>query len=317
MMISRIAALAVAALVLPMATGAAQERPTAEDVLLRLASGEDSAVRDKAGDDATDLLRQVHGPMTAEEIAALIDALVEVTLAVDIRSYLYENTHASRALVYAARRPGSYMDSTLEYVGVDERPGEPVPGAFDALVQIYETRVARALASGGDDPFMEASFRDEASSRTPTGGNTTFEELQLNSALGDLFDADLGPDGRGWAYVLALFERSKPPCKEYDGAPEPPDCTAGPGSTWCAAGRLLHMTPMGDARPWPGPDPDLWGRRCGDWSNGWKPHGCDYSRSCYLSRIRVSEDQSPLAKPYRRVDARLGLGELSRGGMAL
>ena len=314
MMISRIAALAVAALVLPMATGAAQERPTVEDVLLRLTSGERNA-----GDAAADLLRQVHGPMTADEIAVLIDALVEMTLAVDIGQWPNsEVSDASWALVYAAQHPGSYVEHS-EYVGVREypRPGESVPGAFDALVRIYETRVARALATGGDDPFMEAAFRDEASSRTPTGGRTTFEGLQLNSALRYLFGADLGPDGRGWAYVLALFERSNPPCKEYDGAPEPPDCTIGPGSTWCAAGRLLHMTPMGDARPWPGPDPDLWGRRCGDWSNGWKPHGCDYSRSCYLSRIRVSEDQSPLAKPYRRVDARLGLGELPRGGMAL
>ena len=171
MMISRIAALAVAALVLPMATGAAQERPTAEDVLLRLASGEDSAVRD-AGDDATDLLRQVHGPMTAEEIAVLIDALVEVTLAVDI-GHLWPNSEVTRAGLWFTPPsiPGRMWNTRNTSESRYPRPGESVPGAFDALVQIYETRVARALASGGDDPFMEAAFRDEASSRTPTGGN--------------------------------------------------------------------------------------------------------------------------------------------------
>ena len=269
-MTSRIAIAALAALALPMTTGAAQERPTAEDVLLRLTAGEDSAVRRKASNDATELMRQEHGPMTAEEISVLIEALVEVALAADIdhRSDLYED-HASRALVYAVRRPGSYVDE-WGYVGADEYPGEPVPEAFDALVRIYETRVARALASGGGDPFLEAAFRGEAR-RTPTGERTTFEEFQLYHALGEIFAADLGPDGRGWAYVLALFKRSKPPCKERDGAPEPPDCTVGPGSAWCAAGRLLHMTTLGDARPWPGPDPDLWGRRCGGRVNGWRP----------------------------------------------
>ena len=271
MMISRIAVAALAALALPMTTGAAQERPTAEDVLLRLTSGEDSAVRRKASDDATELLRQEHGPMTAEEIAVLIEALVEVALAADIDHYLYGENHASWALIYAARRPGSYVERS-GYIGVDEypEPGEPVPEAFDALVRIYETRVARALASSGDDPFLEAAFRGEAR-RTPTGERTTFEEFHLYDALRYLFAADLGPDGRGWAYVLALFKRSKPPCKERDGAPEPPDCTVGPGSAWCAAGRLLHMTTLGDARPWPGPDPDLWGRRCGGRVNGWRP----------------------------------------------
>lgn len=237
-MISRIAVAALAALALPMTTGTAQERPTAEDVMLRLAS-DDSAVRRKASQHATDLLRQERGPMTAEERAVLIEALAEAVLAADIGIQAAYND-ASGALVYAVQRPGTYVDE-WGYIGADENPGEPVPEAFDALVRIYETRVARALASGGDDPFLEAAFRDHAR-RTSTGEETTFEEWQLYFALGDLFRADLGPDGRGWAYVLALFKRSKPPCK--DGPDEPPDCTVGPGSTWCAAGRLLHMTTL-------------------------------------------------------------------------
>ena len=67
----------------------------------------------------------------------------------------------------AAWRPGVYVDG----LGYNEDvPGEPVSGAFEALVRIYETRAALALAGGGEDPFMEAAWRyHETRVRDPDG----------------------------------------------------------------------------------------------------------------------------------------------------
>ena len=276
-MTTRIALAALAVLLTP-ATVAAQGPPgTGEDVLRRFAE-EDFKTLNRAKNDAVRLLRQEHGPVTAAEIAALIEGLVEIALASDAH---YRNSHSPRqalsALRSAARRPGHYVDRLGYLSDLPDSPdslrtrGVPVPEAFDALVRIYETFAARALADGGDDPFLEAARRDHKR-RRPDGRWTTFEESRLHSALSHVFHAGLAPDGRGWRYTLALFERSRPPCKERDGTPEPPDCTVGPGSAWCAAGELLHEETLGGARPWPGPDQDLWKRRCSGsspWNRFW------------------------------------------------
>ena len=254
---TRTALVALAVLAVPSAVAAQRSPPpTANDVLQMFDGGE---ALNRAGEQALYLLRQVNRrgepvPQTAAEIRTLVGGLVKIALDPSAPAA----TEASLALVYAAWRPGVYVDG-LGYK--DDVRGEPVPGAFDALVQIYETLAARALANGGDDPFMQAAWRDHEA-RAPDG-STTREALELQASLWRVFAADPSPGGRGWEYALALFERSKPPCKEGDGPPDPPDCTEGPGSGWCAAGDLLHHSAMFGARPWPGPNPDLWKRRCG------------------------------------------------------
>ena len=257
MMISRTTLAGLVVLLAVPATVAAQEPPTTvDDVLQRLAAGNDSEALNRAGNDATRLLRQEHGPMTAEEIGTLVEGLVKMALAPNAcADFLCADgpSEAGFALRFAARRPGVYVDG-FGYRDADDLRGVPVPEVFDGLVRIYETLAARAIANGGDDPFLEAAWRDEEAA----GGHS----WRLYRSLSHVFRADLAPDGRGWAYALALFERSRPPCKEYDGPPEAPDCTVGPGSAWCAAGDLLRQTAMMEARPWPGPDQDLWERRC-------------------------------------------------------
>jgi len=274
MMISRIALVALAFLLgVPVSTQA-QELPTVDGVLQRFAAaGEtDFEALNTVRNDAGSLLRQVDGPLPSEEIAALIEGLVEMALAPDA------HTACGSMMCPSARYAGSVLRSSVwhpgVYVGAPEGPGhhvltaddlrgEPVPEAFDALVRIYETLVERALADGGDDPFLEAGRRDDANS-TPDGFHTTSEEVRLYGALSNIIDADLSPDGRGWAYVLGVYERSKPPCRERDGSPNPPDCSTGRlGSAWCASGKRLHQTMLGEPMPWPAPDRELWERRCG------------------------------------------------------
>ena len=242
--------------VLPSAV-AAQRRPppSVGDVLAMFDGG---AALNRAGEEARHLLRQVNRrgesePRTDAEIRTLVEGLVEIALDPDAPGA----SDAGLALVQAAWRPGVYVDGLGYDVGVR---GEPVPGAFDALVRIYETRAARSLANGGEDPFMEAAWRYHEA--WDPDGPPTFERGGLHGALRAVFAADPAPGGRGWEYVLALFERSDPPCKEGDGPPGPPDCTEGPGSVWCVAGDLLHHSILYGARPWPGPNPDLWKRRC-------------------------------------------------------
>jgi len=274
-MVLRIALVLAVLLAVPEATQA-QERPAVGGVLQRFATvGEtDFEALNDIRNDATDLLRQVDGPLPAEEIGALIEGLVEIALTPDAHTACAYSTcpsasTAGSVLTFAVWRSGVYASDPetgkliplpAEY---DDTRGVPVPEAFDALVLIYETLAERALAEGGDDPFLEAARRDDANT-TPDGYLNRFEESRMYSALRHVIGADLSPDGRGWAYVLALYERSKPPCRERDGPPNPPDCSTGRlGSAWCAAGRLLHETMLGDPMPWPAPDRKLWERRCG------------------------------------------------------
>ncbi|MYG80335.1 MAG: hypothetical protein F4187_00515 [Gemmatimonadetes bacterium] len=273
---TRIALLTLAVLAVPSAAAAQRKAPpTAGDVLQMFDGGE---ALSRAGNEARYLLRQVNGrgeavPRTVAEIRTLVEGLVEIALAPCADDRCSGPDQARRALVSAAWRPGVYVDGYAVvragdgYLTADDVRGEPVQGAFDALVQIYETLAERALAGGGNDPFMEAAWRD-LEPRVPDGRSTTREHWwRLYASLRDVFKTDASPGGRGWEYVLALFERSKPPCKEGDGLPGPPDCTVGPGSAWCAAGDILHQSEdrktMEGVRPWPGPNPDLWKRRCG------------------------------------------------------
>lgn len=253
-MIPRMALTAMAVLLVVPAPTPAQEPPTVDGVLQRFAAGEDL---NRAGSDAGSLLRQVRGPTAVEDIEALIEGLVEVALAPDVcANFLCSAaTRARSALRYAVRRPGTYVDvDGGGYLDAGDIRGVPVPEAFDALVLIYETLAARALAEGGDDPFLEAARGDHAH-RTPDGHRTTFEHPRLRGSLRDVFHADMAPGGRGWAYVLALFERGKPPCREREG---PPDCTTGrlarPGArraTFCTRTKTAGSS---RARG-PGPDP--------------------------------------------------------------
>ena len=268
-MTARITLATLAALAVPPGVGVAQlrEPPTVDEVLQGIAAGKDPR---RVGHDAVRVLRQEDGPGTTEEIGAVIEALVEMALSECADRGCAGAREAGRALTRAARRPGVYVDGS-GYLTADDLGGVPVPEAFDALMRIYETLAERALAAGGDDPFMEAAWRDHEG-RTPDGDYTTFEQWGLYGSLQDIFDADPAPGGRGWAYVLALFERSKPPCREDHGPPEPPDCTVGPGSAWCAAGDLLHQNTitrdLSGARPWSGPNQDLWEWRCGGHTSG-------------------------------------------------
>ena len=232
-------------------------------MLLRFANTHGEALNE-ARNDAGDLLRQKHGPLPAEEIEALIEGLVEIALAPDAHSACAHMTcpsarYASFALRSAVWRPGVYVGDSEDTSKLIPLPadyndlhGVPVPEAFDALVRIYETLVERALAEGGDDPFLEAARRDDAIP-TPHG----HESMRLFGVLRAIIDADLSPEGRGWAYVLGVYERSKPPCRERDGPPNPPACATGRlGSAWCAAGDLLRVA-RGASAPHFALDPEV------------------------------------------------------------
>lgn len=106
--------------------------------------------------------------MSAEDIRALIQGLVEVALAGNVCADFRCSgpSDAGSALTYAVWQPGAYVGSG--YVDADDLRGVPLPEAFDALVLIHETLAARALAEGGDDPFLEAARRDHAH-MTPDG----------------------------------------------------------------------------------------------------------------------------------------------------
>ena len=85
MVIPRITLATLAVLPAVPAATPAQERLTVDDVLERFAAvGEtDFEALNTVRNDAADLLRQVDGPLPAEEIGALIEGLVEIALTPD------------------------------------------------------------------------------------------------------------------------------------------------------------------------------------------------------------------------------------------
>ena len=218
---------------------------------------------------AVSLLRQEFGPVPEAEIKSWADDLADLILA-SASGESQDVWYKARAVLRRAAWPaGAYLEAS-GYVSDEDLSGEPAQAAFDALVRVYETLAARALANGGDDPFLEAANSDAEArlAGRPHGWRGWNYELGgLQSALADIFEADLA--GRGWDYVLALFEASDPPvpCVEVSetGTDPPPPCPR--SSTWCEAGELLHRDALGNVReqPSPGPDPERWFRLCPRW----------------------------------------------------
>ncbi len=224
--------------------------PTAVEAL-RALRGDWSLLDDPDPDNspAVALLREEHGPRTQAEQEALVDALVDLLL---IDAEYSSDEYLVRSKAYAtlstAQRNASYLRGT------------PYPEAFDALVRVYETRAARVLAGGGDDPFREAYRTGPA--RAASG---------LLGALIRVYSAD--PEGRGRDYLRALFEASEPlpapVCRrgsvplimgpngeitassreQYEAWLALPECPKPYNpSVWCEAGRLLMYEP-GATRP--------------------------------------------------------------------
>ena len=124
-MIPRIALASLVVLLAVPATVVAQKPPpTVADVLQRFAAGEDSEALNRAGDDATRLLRQEHGSITEEEIGALIEGLIELALAPEAGK---AGDRVGYALVSAARSPGTYADG-FGYITADDLRGVARPG---------------------------------------------------------------------------------------------------------------------------------------------------------------------------------------------
>ena len=222
--------------------------PTAVEAL-RALRGDWSLLDDPDPDNspAVALLREEHGPRTQAEQEALVDALVDILL---IDAEFSSDEFLVRSKAYAtlstAQRHASYLRGT------------PYSEAFDALVRVYETRAARVLAGGGDDPFREA-YRIGPS----------LAASGLVGALISVYSAD--PEGRGRDYVRALFEASEPlpapvcrrgsimlmvgPDGEYINTDQyetwlaQPECPKPYNpSVWCEAGRFLMYEP-GASRP--------------------------------------------------------------------
>ena len=195
------------------------------------------------------LLRGEHGSRPRAEREVLVEALVDMTL---IDAEFSSREHLLRSRAYSA-----LMDAqgNASHLG-----GTPYPEAFDALVRVYETRAARLLAGGGEDPFREAHR---------AGPYVAAEGLAI--ALGRVYRAD--PEGRGRDYVRALFEASEPfpppvcrrgsvflvvgPDGEYTAESRErceahralPECPRPYNpSVWCEAGRYLMYEP-GATRP--------------------------------------------------------------------
>ena len=224
--------------------------PTADEAL-RALRGDPTPSRGPAPENSlvVALLRGEHGPRPESERAGLVEALVEIAM-VDAESSSREHLLRSRAYAALARaqRDASHLGGT------------PYPEAFDALVRLYETRAARLLAGGGEDPFREG-YRSGPS----------LAARRLGGALGRVYLAD--PEGRGRDYVRALFEASEPfpppvcrrgsvflvvgPDGEYTAESREryeahralPECPRPYNpSVWCEAGRYLMFEP-GATRP--------------------------------------------------------------------
>ena len=111
--------------------------------------------------------------------------------------------------------------STLGSAASGGERGTPHPGSFDALIRVYETLVAEALADGGTDPVEELERR-----KGPGYG------WRLKSALRWIFLADMV--GRGANYVLAVVAATEPPNLEETWPMRP-------GSLWCEAADIVRF----------------------------------------------------------------------------
>ncbi|MDE0258348.1 MAG: hypothetical protein OXR82_08145 [Gammaproteobacteria bacterium] len=158
------------------------------------------------------VLRQEYERYPATELDALAAALADSILASEVPEDMTEEYRLQDDIFWTLR---------LAAIGDGDRDGAPHTGSFDALVRIYETIVARALADGGTDPVEELER-----SRGPSG------DWQLTSALQAIFSADR--TGRGADYVLAVVAANEPPNIE-DVWP------MRLGSLWCEAADIVRQ----------------------------------------------------------------------------
>ena len=191
--------------------------PTPADALRALA---DASVPRRQAAEA--VLRQVYGPWPEADLAALADALADAIIdgrsrpgfsgrAFDMRRALESAamTPVGRKFRRGWRRPLSNRPEGPEELERD--PGTPYPGAWDALIRVYEHLEERWRSAGGTAAFPG-----------PT--------------LSAVFLSD--PMGRGGGYVRGLFDAAKPP---------PPGLTVigkqSPETNsylWCQAGQYLY-----------------------------------------------------------------------------
>ena len=155
---------------------------------------------------AVAVLRQEYEPRPAAELDALANRLADLILASDEPEDMTEEYYFERdafRVLRSAARSGR---------------GMPHAGSFEALVRIYETSVAEALAGGGTDPVAELR-------RRRPGGYS-----RLSWALRSIFSADRL--GRGADYLLAVVAASEPPKLE--------DWRTGWQSLWCTAAGIVR-----------------------------------------------------------------------------
>ena len=180
------------------------------------------------------ILRQAFGPRPEAELDALANDLADRILA-DESMQGRVRRNAATALRAAARRG-------------DPGWGTPHRGSVRALVRVYETLAAEALAgTGGNDPILEAARR-----WLPQDGWPRARYHLLTSALFDVLWSD--PEGFGRDYVLDLIGRNEPPPRCWRGYIRQDGPTEGPlrpcpmGSTWCLAGNALYGEVVHGAR---------------------------------------------------------------------
>ena len=189
------------------------------------------------GRSAQAVLRQEFESRPQAELDALANELADILLAgnPEFGSDAEKiQRAAASALVMSAKRVKWWIAGLDRWQEDDEAtPGTPFAGAFDALVRVYETRAARALANGGTDPFQEA-YREGR----PIGLSSGYTDLI--AALGDIYWAD--PPGIGGDYLLALLETAEPPeppgPRDYDAHLQ---FAIGPvKGLWCQAAHMLR-----------------------------------------------------------------------------
>ncbi len=156
------------------------------------------------------VLRQEYERHPAVELDALANALADSILASEVPEDMNNEDYDREVDIFW----------TLSFAANPDGGGTPHAGSFDALVRIYETVVAGALADGGTDPVEELKRR---------GG--PFGPFRLQEALWMIFAAER--TGRGADYVLAVVAASEPPDLE-DTWP------TRPGSLWCEAANIIR-----------------------------------------------------------------------------
>lgn len=172
----------------------------------------------------TAILRQALGQDPAIDLDGLADALADMILA-DRSPEGRVRRNAAAALRWAS------STTTTDYGGT------PHGKSLDAMVRVYETRVAQVLAASGEDDLFLRSLWSQGE--------------VLGITLFDIFQAD--PEGRGRDYVLGIQQRSNPP-PEYCGQdgrsrlPRESLAMCRWDSTWCVAGNALYSKVVRDAR---------------------------------------------------------------------